>query len=141
MRSNVRLAAWVRRASVALSLALLAGGGAPAALSEEPPAIALVMPGMNQTELQSVLGPPDYIQVKGLRQAWQYCPRRFFIRFLDEVLRRDEDLFVTVWFDHGRVVHMRAYPGRRMGQCEDFLAAFSWEDDLSEAYAGAHPIK
>ena len=96
--------------------------------SEEPSAIALVAPGMNQTELQSVMGPPTYIQVKRRRQAWQYCPRRFFIRFLDEYVRRDDALFVTVWFNEGRVEHMRAYPGRVMGHCEDFLAAFSWED-------------
>jgi hypothetical protein len=100
----------------------------------DPDAIALVNPGMNQTELQSVMGPPDYIQVNGLRQAWQYCPRRFPIRFLDEALRSEDDLFVTVWFDNGRVRHMRAYPGRFMGLCEDYLAAFRWEDEIGGGY-------
>ena len=106
---------------------------APRAESEEFP-VTLVVPGMNQTELQSVLGPPSYIQVKGLRQAWQYCPRRFFIRLLDPYVREEPLVFVTVWFDNGRVQHMRAYPGDRMGECEDFLAAFRWEDDLGGVY-------
>jgi hypothetical protein len=99
-------------------------------------AIAGVAPGMNQTELQSVLGPPDYIQVKGLRQAWQYCPPRSFMRFIDDVLRRETEppLFVTVWFNSGRVEHMRAYPTRVMGSCNDFLAAFSWEDAIDGMY-------
>jgi hypothetical protein len=105
-------------------------------------AIAGVAPGMNQTELQSVLGPPDYIQVKGLRQAWQYCPPRSFMRFIDDVFRVDQilrreseqPLFVTVWFNSGRVDHMRAYPTRVMGSCNDFLAAFSWEDTIDGMY-------
>jgi hypothetical protein len=88
---------------------------------------------MNHTELQSVLGPPDYIQVKGLREAWQFCPRRFRIRFLEEALRSEDDLFVTVWFDNGRVKHMRAYPSRHMGVCEDYIAAFRWEDEIDGA--------
>jgi hypothetical protein len=78
-----------------------------------------VAPGMTQTELQSVLGPPDYIQAKGRRQAWQYCPH-----FLD---RRD-DLYITVWLDNGHVEHLRAYADFVMGTCEDFFAAFRWED-------------
>lgn len=121
---------------------------APRPATSEEFAIALVAPGMNQTELQSVLGPPSYIQVKGLRTAWQYCPRRFFIRFLDpyvrDAVREAAPLFVTVWFDNGRVVHMRAYPGERMGECEDFLAAFRWEDDIGGGlveFEGGHRIK
>jgi hypothetical protein len=105
-------------------------------------AIAGVAPGMNQTELQSVLGPPDYIQVKNLRQAWQYCPPRSFMRFVDDVFRIDSlmhrqpepPLYVTVWFNKGRVEHMRAYPSSVMGSCNDFLAAFSWEDSLDGMY-------
>ena len=89
--------------------------------------IGLIVPGMNQTELQSVMGPPDYIQAKGRRQAWQYCPH-----FLD---RRD-DIFVTVWFRDGQVEHMRAYGDRVMGSCEDFLAAFRWEDVIEGEYTG-----
>ena len=124
----------VRRLAASMTLAgalLLPSGQAGSAEFN----IELVTPGMNQTELQSVLGPPNYIQVKYMRTAWQYCPRRFFIRFLDPYVReyvREEapPLFVTVWFENGRVVHMRAYPGERMGECEDFLAAFRWEDDL-----------
>lgn len=116
--------------SLALALMVLGLAAAPreARGGDESFPIALVAPGMNRTELNSILGPPTYIQVKGLREAWQYCPRRFFIRLLDEYMRSDDALFVTVWFNEGRVEHMRAYPGRRMGQCEDFLAAFSWED-------------
>jgi hypothetical protein len=114
----------------ALIASLVAAGSAE---SEEFP-IALVAPGMNQTELQSVLGPPTYIQVKHLRQAWQYCPRRFFIRFLDPYVREEPLVFVTVWFDNGQVQHMRAYPSERMGECEDFLAAFRWEDDLGGVF-------
>jgi hypothetical protein len=113
------------------------------ATSEEFP-VALVAPGMNQTELQSVLGPPSYIQVKGLRTAWQYCPRRFRIRFLDEFFRDELPVFVTVWFDNGRVVHLRAYPTDRMGECEDFLVAFRWEDDISGGmvdYRGGRRLK
>jgi hypothetical protein len=83
-----------------------------------------VLPGITQTELQSVLGPPDYIQVNGLRQAWQYCPH-----FLD----RRHDLYITVWFNDGQVEHLRAYSDRIMGACEDFLAAFRWEDILTGA--------
>ncbi|HKZ97446.1 MAG TPA: hypothetical protein VJ045_10755 [Hyphomicrobiaceae bacterium] len=78
-----------------------------------------VVPGMTQTELQSVLGPPDYIQAKDLRQAWQYCPHLLDIR---------DRLYITVWLDDGHVEHLRAYADRVMGSCEDFLAAFRWED-------------
>lgn len=116
-----------RRVLAAAIVALMAA--APPAASQEFP-IQLVAPGMNQTELQSVMGPPDYIQVKGLRQAWQFCPRRFFIRFLESYVRKEPLVFVTVWFDNGRVKHMRAYPGNRMGECNDFLAAFRWEDEI-----------
>ncbi len=95
-----------------------------------PFAIALVGPGMNRTELTAVLGPPSYIQVNGLREAWQYCPGRSLVRFLKDLLRQETlpPLFVTVWFNEGRIEHMRAYPSRVMGSCEDFLAAFSWQD-------------
>jgi len=127
----MKLRASRRRRLAAFGFALALPLGMPASVhGEEPFAIALVAPGMNQTELQSVLGPPTYIQVKRRRQAWQYCPRRFFIRMLDEYMRRENALFVTVWFNEGRVEHMRAYPGHAMGQCEDFLAAFSWEDTI-----------
>jgi len=85
--------------------------------------IAFVVPGMNQTELQSVLGPPDYIQVRGPQQAWQYCPH-----WLD---RRD-DLYINVWFVEGRVTHLRAYADPVMGSCNDFLAAFRWEDVIED---------
>ncbi|WP_139247883.1 hypothetical protein [Hyphomicrobium sp. CS1GBMeth3] len=129
---------WIRIAASARGFAL--GLSLAAALSfisgdtrAQDFAIELVAPGMNQTELQSVLGPPSYIQVKGLRQAWQYCPGRSFRRFVEDLFHqeRDPDLYVTVWFENGRVRHMRAYPSRVMGRCEDFLAAFSWEDDIS----------
>jgi hypothetical protein len=147
-----RLELKVRRLIATVGLALpmcvfLAAGGAREARSDGVTSVVLVVPGMNQTELQSVLGPPDYIQVKGLRSAWQYCPRRFFIRFLDRFFRNDDDLFVTVWFNAGRVEHMRAYPGRNMGQCEDFFAAFSWEDAIDDIApmgveaGGGYPIK
>jgi len=102
--------------------------------------IALVAPGMNQTELQSVMGPPDYIQVNGLRQAWQYCPRRGLRALFARTFGHEEPLFVNVWFENGRVRHMRAYPGWTMGQCEDFLAAFSWQDEIS-GIGGIIPMK
>jgi hypothetical protein len=95
-------------------------------------AFPLVVPGMTQTELQSVMGPPDYIQVKRLRQAWQYCPH-----FFDRLFRRGELFYVTVWFNNGQVDHLRAYPYGVMGTCEDFLAAFRWEDILIDSGAGA----
>lgn len=82
--------------------------------------ISMIMPDMNQTELQAIMGPPDYIQVKRRREAWQYCPRLFD--------GRDENLFITIWFNRGRVVHFRAYPDYKMGSCQDFFAAFRWED-------------
>jgi hypothetical protein len=129
--------------AIALTLASAIIAPPRAATSEEFP-VALVVPGMNQTELQSVLGPPSYIQVKGLRTAWQYCPRRFRIRFLDEFFREELPVFVTVWFDNGRVVHLRAYPTDRMGECEDFLVAFRWEDDISGGmvdYRGGRRLK
>ena len=55
---------------------------------------------------------------------------------------RPPDLYVTVWFNEGRVEHMRAYPSRVMGRCEDFLAAFSWEDAIGGAgFEGGYRIK
>ncbi len=125
---NVRAPTPGRRLRFGLALALALCGPAEGLRAEEPFAIALVAPGMTQTELQSVLGPPTYIQVKNLRQAWQYCPPRFFIRRFDEYMRSEDAIFVTVFFNEGRVTHLRAYPGRFMGLCEDFLAAFQWED-------------
>lgn len=128
------------------ALALFTAAYAPRdALSQEVFAIDLVTPGMNQTELTSVMGPPTYIQVKNLRQAWQYCPARSFRRFVGDLLRFETEppLFVTVWFNEGRVEHMRAYPSRVMGRCEDFLAAFRWEDVIEggDAFAGGYRLK
>lgn len=130
----------IERARNALRLAYLCrlcivGGLALSApeLAHAQAPIGLVTPGMTQTELQSILGPPDYIQVKGLRQAWQYCPR-FFDRFFDRVFDRGGVLYVTVWFADGQVEHMRAYQSSAMGSCPDFFAAFRWEDGL---YGGA----
>jgi hypothetical protein len=134
MRPRVRAPS--RMTGFAIGLAIGLAVFAPRDARSQGGGPAYVAPGMNQTELQSVLGPPDYIQVKGLRQAWQYCPRRFFIRFLDHWFRQDEELFMTVWFDNGRVQHMRAYPGARMGECEDFLAAFRWEDTIGPVGGG-----
>lgn len=138
-------------AGLALGLSAALAAAPREAIGDGVTSVALVAPGMNRTELQSVLGPPDYIQVKGRREAWQYCPRRFFIRFLDRFFRDDKELFVTVWFNEGRVEHMRAYPSRAMGQCEDFFAAFSWEDVIDDVpmaaggygggYGEAYPIK
>lgn len=132
-----------RGLGIGLGLVMLACGAPRDALSEGF-AIDLVAPGMNQTELQSVMGPPSYIQVKNLRQAWQYCPPRSFRRFVEDFLdrERDPDLYVTVWFENGRVRHMRAYPSRVMGRCEDFLAAFRWEDEIDGVYAaGGYRLK
>lgn len=126
--------AWTKWLGVGVASALTMLGGVNLARGNSPGAIAYVRPGMNQTELQSVLGPPDYIQVKELRQAWQYCPRRFFIRFLDpyvrEYITHREEMFITVWFYDGQVEHMRAYPDGIMGECKDFFAAFRWEDRI-----------
>lgn len=111
---------------------------------QAPFAIALVGPGMNRTELTAVLGPPSYIQANGLREAWQYCPGRSLIRFLKDILRQETlpPLYVTVWFNEGRVEHMRAYPTRVMGSCEDFLAAFSWQDVIEGGdFEGGYRIK
>lgn len=145
MRIEVLIAAWLRSCCFALALTVALCTPRTAA-SQESFAIALVTPGMNQTELTSVMGPPTYIQVRNLRQAWQYCPPRSFRRFIGDLLRQDTDppLYVTVWFNEGRVEHMRAYPSRVMGQCEDFLAAFRWEDviDGGDAFgAGGYRIK
>ncbi|MBN8911407.1 MAG: hypothetical protein J0H65_04970 [Rhizobiales bacterium] len=119
------------------------GGPRSFTIDEQAPfAIALVGPGMNRTELTAVLGPPSYIQVNGLREAWQYCPGPSLLRFLKDLLRQETltPLFVTVWFNEGRTEHMRAYPSRVMGSCEDFLAAFNWQDAIEgggfEAEAG-----
>ncbi len=108
--------------------------------------IRAIAPGMNQTELQSVIGPPDYIQVNGNRQAWQYCPhfleririrRGDFIQSIEHLFaRRDGDYFITVWFLDGQVEHMRAYPEEAMGNCADFYAAFRWEDIINGEYIG-----
>lgn len=129
MRLRVRKPAWTTSLGLGLLSVLAVCGALSDAHSEGVGDLAFVMPGMNQTELQSVLGPPDYIQVKGLRQAWQYCPRRL-LRYVDQIFRSDHAPYVTVWFNDGRVEHMRAYPSRMMGQCEDFLAAFRWEDQI-----------
>jgi len=127
--------------SLALGLAVLAAlcgwegtsraGERSFTITEETPfAITLVGPGMNRTELTALLGPPSYIQVRGLREAWQYCPGRSVVRFLKDLFRQETlaPLYVTVWLNEGRVEHMRAYPSRVMGSCNDFLAAFSWQD-------------
>jgi hypothetical protein len=141
-----RLSERARSLGFGLTL-LLALCGAPAELrSDESFAIALVGPGMNRTELNATLGPPSYIQVKGLREAWQYCPGRSLMNFLKDLLgeERAPDLYVTVWFNEGRIEHMRAYPSRVMGRCEDFLAAFSWQDVIEGAayeFEGGQRIK
>lgn len=133
--------AWTRWLGLGVASALTILGGAHVALGNSPAAIVHVRPGMNQTELQSVLGPPQYIQVNGLRQAWQYCPNRFFIRFLDARWRKyvthREEMFITVWFYDGQVEHMRAYPDGVMGECQDFFAAFRWEDRIEGIGIGA----
>ncbi len=117
-----------RRHLAARILARILGGASGLALANCAYAqggFPLVVPGMTQTELQSVMGPPDYIQVKRLRQAWQYCPH-----FFDRFFTRGDLFYVTVWFNNGQVDHLRAYPYGVMGTCEDFLAAFRWEDIL-----------
>src|SRR5688572_16912111 len=83
MHRDVGHPPWARWLGIGVASALTLLGGAKLALGNSPEAIVYVRPGMNQTELQSVLGPPDYVQANGRRQAWQYCPSRFFIRFLD----------------------------------------------------------
>ena len=90
------------RGVVAGLSAMLALNAPQQASAQEVFAISLVTPGMNRTELTSVMGPPSYIQVKERREAWQYCPPRSFVRFIDDVLRR-ERLYVTVWLNRGRV--------------------------------------
>jgi len=136
---NVRL----RNGPIALAMGFCAliACGARDAESGTVTSVAPVAPGMNRTELQSVLGPPDYIQIKGRREAWQYCPRRFFIRWLEPFVRDDEELFVTVWLNEGRVEHMRAYPNRVMGRCEDYFAAFSWDDAIDDMPTAGYGIK
>ena len=140
MHQGLAHTAWAKWLGAAVASALTVLGGAHVAFGNSPGAIAYVRPGMNQTELQSVLGPPDYIQVNGLRQAWQYCPSRFFIRFLDSYVREyvthKEEMFITVWFHDGRVEHMRAYPDGIMGECKDFFAAFRWEDRIEGVGVG-----
>jgi hypothetical protein len=107
-------------------------------------AIGAIVPGMNQTELQAVLGPPDYIQFNGPRQAWQYCPH-FIERLLKRngdlvetverlIARAEGDLFITVWFTEGQVEHLRAYPEEAMGSCVDFYRAFRWEDAIGAEF-------
>jgi hypothetical protein len=88
--------------------------------------VALVRPGLTQTELQALLGPPDYIQLKGRRQAWQYCDHLLY--------DQTGDLYVTVWFFDGLVEHMRALPEDNMGGCEEYIAMFRWEDVLDGQY-------
>lgn len=135
----------IRKFALAVAATLTTALTTTATSGGETFAIALVAPGMNRTEITATMGPPTYIQVKRLREAWQYCPGRSLTRFLQDLLRqeRDPDLYVTVWFNEGRVEHMRAYPSRVMGKCEDFLAAFSWEDSIEGGgfAGGAYPIK
>lgn len=139
-----RLPALASSLGFALAVIVAAGSASTNARGDESFDIAMVGPGMNRTELTAVLGPPSYIQVKGLREAWQYCPGRSLVRFLQDVLRQERppDLYVNVWFNEGRVEHMRAYPSRVMGRCEDFLAAFSWEDVIGgTGFEGGYRIK
>lgn len=140
---KIRSVDWVRKAGIGALVASLPLAAAPGANSQDAMAIGLVAAGMNQTELQSVMGPPDYIQVKELRQAWQYCPDLSLMDLLYDVMRQERppDVYVTVWFANGRVEHMRAYPSRVMGECRDFIAAFRWEDDIEGgmAYEAAGP--
>jgi hypothetical protein len=88
--------------------------------------VALVRPGLTQTETQAILGPPDYIQTKGRRQAWQYCDHLLY--------DQTGDLYVTIWFFDGLVEHMRALPEDNMGGCEEYIAMFRWEDILDGQY-------
>jgi hypothetical protein len=140
-----RTPAFTRSFSLVLAFAtLLCGGPISSRAEDDGFAIEAIGPGMNRTELTAVLGPPSYIQVRYRREAWQYCPGRSLTRFLQDVLRqpRDPELYVTVWLNEGRVEHMRAYPSKVMGQCEDFLAAFSWEDVIEgDGFAGGYRIK
>lgn len=114
-----RLAVWL------LACTLLTG----CAHTLEYGGVPTIMPGMNQTELQAVMGPPDYIQVRGPMQAWQFCPHWFD--------GHSEDLYVTVWFTDGRVDHMRAYPDKVIASCPDFLAAFRWEDAIEGEFVAS----
>jgi hypothetical protein len=109
-----------RRITASLAAASLITAFATYAIARDGlSGVFAVAPGMTQTDLQSVMGPPAYIQVRYSQQAWQYCPGRWFDR---------DKPFVTVWFRDFRVEHMRAYPSQNMGRCEDFIAAFRWED-------------
>lgn len=139
-----RTPAFTRGFGLALAFVAFLSAAPASSSAEDGFAIDLVGPGMNRTELTAVLGPPSYIQVRYRREAWQYCPGRSLTRFLQDVLRqpRDPELYVTVWLNEGRVEHMRAYPSKVMGQCEDFLAAFSWEDVIEgDSFAGGYRIK
>src|SRR5690349_17911438 len=108
-----RAAVWIAAASLFTALA------AHAIARDGIGGLFAVAPGMTQTDLQSVMGPPAYIQVRYTQQAWQYCPGRWFDR---------DKPFVTVWMRDFRVEHLRTYPSGAMGRCEDFIAAFRWED-------------
>jgi hypothetical protein len=110
----------LRRLAVSLAAFSFIGGAAATAVArddEMPGGFTAIAPGMTHTDLESVMGPPDYIQVRYTQEAYQYCPGWF-----------DRGPFVTVWFRNFRVEHMRAYPSRNMGRCEDFISAFRWED-------------
>jgi hypothetical protein len=109
-----------RRLSVSLAAASLITAFATYAIARDGfGGVFAVAPGMTQNDLQSVMGPPDYIQVRYTQQAWQYCPGRWFDR---------DKPFVTVWMRDFRVEHLRTYPSGNMGRCEDFISAFRWED-------------
>lgn len=127
MQIGLRNPSWAKRLGLGLVSAFVMCGAIGNAESQGLGSLDFIEPGMNQTELQSVLGPPDYIQVRGLRQAWQYCPRRL-LQFADRLFRSNHAPYVTVWFDNFRVVDMQAFPSSHMGSCEDFIVAFRWED-------------
>jgi hypothetical protein len=129
------------------ALCLLVASCGPSARAGDRGGINAVAQGMSQTDLQSVLGPPDYIQVNGTRQAWQYCPHfmeRLFQRngnlivTLERLIAREGgNFYITVWFVGPEVVHMRAYPEESMGSCADFYAAFRWDDTIDGEFIGS----
>lgn len=91
-------------------------------------ALIAVQPGMTSTELQSVLGPPDYIHNKNFREAWQYCDTG--------LLTRDRGSYAIIWLVSGQVTGLKAYPNSIMGTCLEFIQAFRWEEVPGQAFGG-----
>jgi hypothetical protein len=109
----------IRRTLVAAACAAITAG-TPCAEARD---VARVFEGMMRTELQAALGPPDMVRTLRRREAFIYCPITLF------GFNPTKGSFATVWMFEDRVVGARTYPSSFWTSCEDFIAAFTWNEE------------